>query len=85
MAGGSGTRFWPLSRAARPKQTLPILGGASMVRQTVERLTPLFGPGEIFVVTGREHSELVRRDLDMLPPGQIIDEPMGRDTAAAVP
>ena len=85
MAGGSGTRFWPLSRAARPKQTLPILGGeASMVRRTVERLFPLFEPQQIFVVTGREHSDLVRRDLDLLPPEQIIDEPMGRDTAPAV-
>ena len=84
MAGGSGTRFWPLSRKTRPKQTLPILGGASMVRQTVERLFPLFDPKQVFVVTGREHSELVRRDLDLLPPEQILEEPLGRDTAAAV-
>lgn len=84
MAGGSGTRFWPLSRRTRPKQTLPILGGASMVRQTVERLFPLFEPAEVFVVTAREHSETVRRDLDILPPENIIDEPTGRDTAAAV-
>ena len=84
MAGGSGTRFWPLSRRSRPKQTLPILGGASMVRQTVERLFPLFDAKQIFVVTGRDHADLVRRDLDLLPPDQIIDEPVGRDTAAAV-
>jgi mannose-1-phosphate guanylyltransferase len=84
MAGGSGTRFWPLSRRSRPKQTLPILGGASLVRQTVERLFPLFEPGDVFVVTAREHSELVRRDLDLIPPDHIIDEPVGRDTAAAV-
>jgi mannose-1-phosphate guanylyltransferase len=84
MAGGSGTRFWPLSRASRPKQTLPILGGASMVRQTVERLFPLFDAQRIFVVAGREHSDLVRRDLDLLPPEQILEEPLGRDTAAAV-
>lgn len=84
MAGGSGTRFWPLSRRTRPKQTLPILGGASMVRQTVERLFPLFDAKQIFVITGREHADLVRRDLDLLPPDQIIDEPVGRDTAAAV-
>ena len=84
MAGGSGTRFWPLSRASRPKQTLPILGGASMVRQTVERLIPLFDPKQIFVVTGRDHSDLVRRDLELLPPEQILEDPLGRDTAAAV-
>jgi len=84
MAGGSGTRFWPLSRKHQPKQTLPILGGATMVRQTVERLFPLFSPREAFVVTAKEHSDLVRRDLDLLPPENIIDEPLGRDTAAAV-
>ncbi len=84
MAGGSGTRFWPLSRATRPKQILPILGGDSMVRRTVDRLFPLFDPRQIFVVTGREHSELVRRELPYLPPENLIDEPMGRDTAAAI-
>ena len=84
MAGGSGTRFWPLSRKHRPKQTLPILGGTTMVRQTVERLFPLFSPRQTFVVTAKEHSDVVRRDLDLLPAENIIDEPMGRDTAAAV-
>jgi len=84
MAGGSGTRFWPLSRRDRPKQTLSLLGGASMVRQTVERLFPFFEAKDVFVVTAREHGELVRRDLDMLPEGNILEEPAGRDTAAAV-
>jgi mannose-1-phosphate guanylyltransferase len=84
MAGGSGTRFWPLSRKHKPKQTLPILGGATMVRQTVERLFPLFEPRQIFVVTAKEHSDVVRRDLDLIPQENIIDEPTGRDTAAAI-
>ncbi|HEV3028785.1 MAG TPA: mannose-1-phosphate guanylyltransferase, partial [Planctomycetota bacterium] len=84
MAGGSGTRFWPLSRKHQPKQTLPILGGATMVRQTVERLFPLFSARNAFVVTAKEHSDLVRRDLDLLPAENIIDEPLGRDTAAAI-
>ncbi len=84
LAGGSGTRFWPLSRRDRPKQTLPLLGGASMVRRTVERLFPLLEPRDVFVVTSREHSERVRKDLDLLPAENIIDEPAGRDTAAAV-
>jgi mannose-1-phosphate guanylyltransferase len=84
MAGGSGTRFWPLSRKHQPKQTLPILGTATMVRQTVERLFPLFDPQQVFVVTAREHADRVRSDLDLLPPENIIDEPMGRDTAAAI-
>lgn len=84
MAGGSGTRFWPLSRQSRPKQTLPLLGGASLVRQTVDRLLPLLDPRHVFVVTAREHADLVRRDLDILPPENLIEEPTGRDTAAAV-
>jgi mannose-1-phosphate guanylyltransferase len=84
MAGGSGTRFWPLSRKHKPKQTLPILGPATMVRQTVERLFPLFEPRRIFVVTAREHADVVRRDLDIVPEENIIDEPVGRDTAAAI-
>ena len=84
MAGGSGTRFWPLSRRDTPKQTLPLLGGASMVRQTVERLFPMFEAKDVLVVTGREHAERIRRDLDMLPAENILEEPVGRDTAAAV-
>jgi mannose-1-phosphate guanylyltransferase len=85
MAGGSGTRFWPLSRSHRPKQILPLLGGRSMVRQTVERLFPLFEPGQVFVVTAREHAEPVRKELaELLPAENVIDEPTGRDTAAAV-
>ena len=81
MAGGGGTRFWPLSRGARPKQTLPILGGTdSMVRLTVARLRPLFAPADIFCVTAREHADLLRPDV----PTPLIVEPQGRDTAAAV-
>lgn len=84
MAGGSGTRFWPLSRKHAPKQTLPILGSVTMVRQTVERLFPLFDPRQVFVVTAHEHSDLIRRDLDLIPAENIIDEPMGKDTAPAI-
>ena len=60
MAGGSGTRFWPLSRKNRPKQTLPILGDSTLVRRTVERIFPLFEPRQVFVITAREHADLVR-------------------------
>ena len=84
MAGGGGTRFWPLSRQNRPKQLLPILGETSMLRQTVERLFPLFPADRIFVITGRAHAAAVREDLEILPPEHIIDEPVGRDTAPCI-
>ncbi len=84
MAGGGGTRFWPLSRQDRPKQLLPILGDESMLRRTVERLFPLFPADRIFVITGKAHAAAVREDLEILPQENIIDEPVGRDTAPCV-
>ncbi|MBI2899279.1 MAG: NTP transferase domain-containing protein [Planctomycetes bacterium] len=84
MAGGGGTRFWPLSRQARPKQLLPILGETSMLHQTVERLLPLFPAERVYVITGRAHADDARDDLEMLPPENVIDEPAGRDTAPCV-
>lgn len=84
MAGGGGTRFWPLSRQDRPKQLLPILGDESMLRRTVERLFPLFPAERIFVITGKAHAAAVQEDLQILPQENIIDEPVGRDTAPCV-
>ena len=84
MAGGGGTRFWPRSRQSHPKQLLPILGEKSLLRQTVERLFPLFPAEKIFVITGKLHSPAVRDELDILPQENIIDEPVGRDTAPCV-
>jgi mannose-1-phosphate guanylyltransferase len=84
LAGGSGTRFWPLSRARRPKQVLPILGAPSLVRRTVDRLAPLFPPERVWCVTSREQADLVRRELPSLAPDRVVEEPEGRDTAAAV-
>ncbi len=84
LAGGSGTRFWPMSRRHLPKQLLPLVGDRTMVRQTVERLGGLFDAERIFVVCGRDHKELTARELPLLPAENVIDEPVGRDTAAAV-
>lgn len=83
MAGGGGTRFWPRSRRARPKQFLAFDGQTSLLRQTVERLEGLVPPERTFVITGREHVELAKRH-SRLPASSIIGEPVGRDTAACI-
>jgi mannose-1-phosphate guanylyltransferase len=84
MAGGSGTRFWPMSRAGFPKQLLPLLGPRTMIRETVERLFPLFDAERVYVVCGRAQKEAIERELEILEPEHVIDEPMARDTAGAV-
>ena len=84
MAGGSGTRFWPMSRAGRPKQLLPLLGSKPMIRETVERLFPLFDAERVYVVCGRDQKEGIERALEILQPEHVIDEPVARDTAGAV-
>lgn len=81
MAGGRGTRFWPLSRAARPKQLLSLATGRSLLRDTYERVAPLVGPGRILVVTGAALADDVRRELPELPPAHVVGEPAGRNTA----
>jgi mannose-1-phosphate guanylyltransferase len=82
MAGGSGTRFWPVSRRRRPKQLLPIAGDVPLLRRTFERLQPWIPSSRVWVVTTRE---LVRPTADLLPElprSNILGEPAGRDTAA---
>ncbi|MGH8459648.1 MAG: sugar phosphate nucleotidyltransferase, partial [Nevskiales bacterium] len=84
LAGGYGTRFWPASRRARPKQFLPLLGRESLLQQTYRRLARLFPPGRIYVVGNAEHRSLLARQLPRIPPGRLLLEPAGRNTAAAV-
>lgn len=84
MAGGSGTRFWPLSRLARPKQLLPFANGRSLLAATVERLQPLVAPERILVVTTAATVEATRRELPRLATANVLAEPVGRDTAACV-
>jgi mannose-1-phosphate guanylyltransferase len=84
MAGGGGTRLWPLSRAARPKPFLPLLGDTTLLQATVSRLAPLVDLGDIHVVTDGRYADLVLAQLPGLPPGNLLCEPIGRNTAAAV-
>jgi mannose-1-phosphate guanylyltransferase/mannose-6-phosphate isomerase len=85
LAGGGGTRLWPLSRPDRPKPFLPLLGERSLLRATFDRVLPLLGgPGDVIVVVDRRHVELVRDELAELPPGNVLAEPTGRNTAAAI-
>ena len=84
LAGGSGTRFWPLSRRSRPKQLLALEGTRSLLQATVDRLAPLIEPHEVWVVTTRELVKEVRRQLPEVPTRQILVEPVGRNTAPAI-
>jgi mannose-1-phosphate guanylyltransferase len=84
MAGGSGTRFWPLSRQKRPKQFLPLAGGTPLLVATVERLQPLGKLDRTYVVCGPAHAGPVRRMLPALPAGNVVVEPCARNTAPCV-
>jgi mannose-1-phosphate guanylyltransferase len=84
MAGGIGTRFWPLSTKSKPKQFLNILGNRSMIQQTVDRILPLVEYKDIYVVTNCEQTELVKGHLPQIPVENIIAEPFGRNTAACI-
>lgn len=84
LAGGAGTRFWPLSTPSRPKQFLRLLGEKSLLRMTYERVAPLVPPERTWVLTSEAFAPLVREQLPEVPPLQVVAEPMRRDTAAAV-
>lgn len=86
LAGGSGTRLWPLSREMFPKQFLPLVGARSLFQETVERVRPLVG-NDVVVVTTDDSRFLVAdqlRDLGIDPAGRILCEPVGRNTAPAI-
>jgi mannose-1-phosphate guanylyltransferase len=84
LAGGRGERFWPVSREQHPKQLLRLLGERSFLQQTVERVRPLAPPANILVLTNAAQAPEVRRQLPKLPKENVIVEPVGRDTCAAV-
>lgn len=83
MAGGRGERFWPQSRTSVPKHLLPIVGETPMLTQTIERARAVVPAANIFVITTEAQLAGVRAACPGLPVGNVIAEPMGRDTAAA--
>jgi len=84
IAGGKGTRFWPLSRARRPKQLLRILGPKSLIAETVDRVVPLSGRDRLLVVTVSEQAKALRKELTGIPERNFIVEPEGRNTAPCI-
>src|SRR5471032_31690 len=84
MAGGRGERFWPLSREKMPKQLLALLGKKSFLQEAVERVLPIVPAKNIFVITNEAQLPEVRRQLPKIPKGNLVAEPIGRDTCAAV-
>jgi mannose-1-phosphate guanylyltransferase len=84
LAGGSGTRFWPLSRNSRPKQLLDLFGSGTLLEQTIRRLDGLVPVEQIFVLTNEKQVDAVRAAAPMLPAANVFAEPAKRDTAPAV-
>src|SRR3954471_9598244 len=84
MAGGRGERFWPVSREKSPKQLLTLLGKKSFLQQAVDRVAPLVPAKNIFIITNEVQAPEVRKQLPKIPKANLIAEPMGRDTCAAV-
>lgn len=85
MAGGVGERFWPLSRGTRPKQLLPLgPGGKTLLEDAIDRITPVIGAGNTFVVTGRGLLETVRYSGLQIPRENVIAEPAKKNTAGAL-
>lgn len=84
LAGGSGTRLWPLSTPTYPKQFLPLPSGKSMIQETLERVAPLVTPRQTWVVTGHKMANLVEEHLPTVPQGHILREPCGRGSAPAI-
>ncbi len=84
MAGGSGERFWPLSRRSKPKHLLRLFGERSLLGQTVDRVRALVPPDRLFILTNHEQVAPIREDMPDFPAEQIMSEPEKRDTAPAV-
>jgi mannose-1-phosphate guanylyltransferase len=84
LAGGSGTRLWPLSTKRSPKQFLRLMGQRTMLQQTVDRVESLVPPDKGYVVTSANYCDVVAEQLPALPAGNNVPEPVGRGTAASI-
>ncbi|HTS08129.1 MAG TPA: mannose-1-phosphate guanylyltransferase [Candidatus Eisenbacteria bacterium] len=84
LAGGRGTRFWPLSRKKRAKQLLALDGKQTMIQQTVARLLPLAAAKKFWIITNEDLRPAIMRQLPKLPKLQVLAEPVGRNTAPAI-
>ena len=84
MAGGSGTRFWPLSRSSTPKHLLTIVSEKPLIAECVDRFQGAVPPENVFVVTTAEQADAIAAVLSDIPRENIIAEPVGRDTAACI-
>jgi mannose-1-phosphate guanylyltransferase len=84
MAGGAGTRFWPLSTEERPKQFLSLVGKRSLLQMSFDRVRDLVPPEQVMVLTNESYEDLVAAQLPEIPRANIIGEPSRKDTAAAV-
>ena len=86
LAGGSGTRFWPVSRQSRPKQFLDLVGKESLLRQTIRRVAPKVSAQNIWIVASRAHRKEINRQAAGLGlrASQILWEPKGKNTAPAI-
>src|SRR5437588_7673964 len=84
MAGGAGTRLWPAARRQSPKQLQRLIFEQPLIAETVQRLAQVYSPEHIFIVTASRYADPIREILSTLPPENIISEPVGRNTAAAI-
>src|SRR4029077_3929591 len=84
LAGGRGTRFWPLSRKKRAKQLLALDGTQTMIQQTVARLLPLAPPKQFWIIANDDLRPAILKQLPKLLKAQVLAEPLGRNTAPAI-
>ncbi|MCH9032760.1 MAG: mannose-1-phosphate guanylyltransferase [candidate division Zixibacteria bacterium] len=84
LAGGKGERFWPLSRASRPKQLLKLTSDKTMLQETIDRILPLAPLEQTLIVTGQVISDSILKEIDYLKSSHLLTEPQGRNTLLAI-